>query len=52
MTRAEGLIVFANNVQEAFIPASNTKLFIGALAPNRLGPEAWLQPPVLYRACN
>lgn len=47
VARADGSLVFATNAHEAFIPASNTKLFIGALALDRLGPEARLQTPVL-----
>ncbi len=46
VVRADGSPVFGTNTQHAFIPASNTKLFIGALALDRLGPEARLRTPV------
>jgi len=34
-----GRTVFSHNANELFIPASNTKLFTGALALDRLGPD-------------
>lgn len=34
-----GAAVFAENADQLFIPASNTKLFTGALALDRLGPD-------------
>jgi len=46
VTRADGRPVFATNAHLAFIPASNTKLFIGAMALDHLGPEARLSTPV------
>ena len=46
VVRADGSPVFGTNTQHAFIPASNTKLFIGAMALDRLGPEARLRTPV------
>ena len=46
VARADGNRIFCTNVQQAFIPASNTKLFTGALALDQLGSEARLRTPV------
>ena len=44
--RNDGTQVFGTNTHHPFIPASNTKLFIGAMALDQLGPEAQLHTPV------
>jgi len=44
--RIDGTRVFGTNTHHSFIPASNTKLFIGAMALDQLGPEAQLHTPV------
>ena len=46
VARTDGSQIFGTNVQQAFIPASNTKLFTGALALDQLGSEARLRTPV------
>jgi D-alanyl-D-alanine carboxypeptidase/D-alanyl-D-alanine-endopeptidase (penicillin-binding protein 4) len=46
VTRIDGTTVFGTNTHHSFIPASNTKLFIGAMALDQLGPEARLHTPV------
>ena len=46
VARADGSRIFGTNVQQVFIPASNTKLFTGALALDQLGSEARLRTPV------
>lgn len=46
VTRLDGTLLFATNAHEAFIPASTTKLFIGALALDHLGAGARIQTPV------
>jgi D-alanyl-D-alanine carboxypeptidase/D-alanyl-D-alanine-endopeptidase (penicillin-binding protein 4) len=46
VTRLDGTVLFATNAHTAFIPASNTKLFIAALALDQLGAEARLRTPV------
>lgn len=42
VTRGDGMVLFSTNAHQAFIPASNTKLFIGALALDNLGPGSRL----------
>lgn len=44
--RTDGTTVFGTNTHHSFIPASNTKLFIGAMALDQLGPAAQLHTPV------
>jgi len=44
--RTDGTRVFGTNTHHSFIPASNTKLFIGAMALDQLGPKAQLHTPV------
>ena len=44
--RGDGFPIFSTNAHRAFIPASNTKLFIAAMALDRLGPEARLVTPI------
>ena len=46
VTRLDGTVLFSTNAFEAFIPASNTKLFIGAMALDQLGPAARLDTPI------
>ena len=46
VARIDGTTVFSTNTHKSFIPASNTKLFIGAMALDQLGPEARLHTPV------
>jgi D-alanyl-D-alanine carboxypeptidase/D-alanyl-D-alanine-endopeptidase (penicillin-binding protein 4) len=43
--RTDGTRVFGTNTHHSFIPASNTKLFIGAMALDQLGPKAQLRTP-------
>lgn len=51
VVRGDGSVVFSTNAHRAFIPASNTKLFIAAMALDRLGPEARLATPLrVHRA--
>ncbi|MFM8879470.1 MAG: D-alanyl-D-alanine carboxypeptidase, partial [Verrucomicrobiota bacterium] len=51
VVRGDGSVVFSTNAHRAFIPASNTKLFIAAMALDRLGPEArWATPLRVHRA--
>lgn len=46
VTRLDGTVLFATNAHTGFIPASNTKLFIGALALEHLGADARLRTPM------
>jgi len=46
VVRGDGSPIFSTNAHRAFIPASNTKLFIAALALDRLGPEARVVTPI------
>jgi D-alanyl-D-alanine carboxypeptidase/D-alanyl-D-alanine-endopeptidase (penicillin-binding protein 4) len=47
---ADGTVVYATNASRTFIPASNTKLFSGALALDRLGAAQVLRTPLLASA--
>lgn len=46
VTRGDGSLIFATNAHGGFIPASNTKLFVGAMALDLLGSEARLRTPL------